>query len=113
MSSWMDGTHERSFVEPSKASQGRSMAWPSSLALDYIGRKLYWSDPLLKTIERIGLDGQNREIVLRTSSDKSDSTPYAMAYHAGSLYFAEFITTNGIKRLTVSNMNFDSQPSAR
>lgn len=109
----MDGTHERSFVEPSKSSLGRGMGWPSSLALDYIGRKLYWSDPLLKTIERIGLDGQNREIVLRTSLDKSDSTPYAMAYHSGNLYFSEFITTNGIKKLAVNDNKFDTRLSSK
>lgn len=100
---WMDGTHETVFVEAGNSSKSRSMAWPSSLALDYVGRKLYWSDPLLKTIERIGLDGQNREVVLLTSSVSMESTPYAMAYHMGYLYFTEFFPKDGIKKLPIND----------
>lgn len=107
--SWMDGTHERVFVDAGTAPQKhRSMAWPSSLALDHIGRKLYWSDPILKTIERIGLDGHNREVVLRISPGEMDFTPYAMAYHMGNLYFTELFTKRGIKKVPINDTKVET-----
>lgn len=108
MCAWMDGTHETVFVEANNTSKPRNLAWPSSLSLDYVGRKLYWSDPLLKTIERIGLDGQNREVVLLSSSASMESTPYAIAYHMGYLYFTEFYPRkDGIKKLPVNDTKFE------
>lgn len=53
--SWMDGTHVEVFV-----SQG--LHWPNGLTIDYSARKLYWCDVLLGQIERVNLDGTNREV---------------------------------------------------
>lgn len=108
MCAWMDGTHETVFVEGGNASQGRNMAWPSSLSLDYVGRKLYWSDPLMKTIERIGLDGQNREVVMRISSPSMESTPYAMVYHMGFLYYSEFNPIAGVQQVPVNDTKLET-----
>lgn len=53
--SWMDGSHVEVFV-----SQG--LHWPNGLAIDYPGKKLYWTDVHLSRIERINLDGTDREV---------------------------------------------------
>ena len=52
---WMDGTHIEVFVS-------QSLHWPNGLTIDYSNKKMYWCDVHLGRIERIGLDGQGREV---------------------------------------------------
>ena len=66
MVSWMDGTHKSVFVDMcADRNNCTNIDWPSSLTIDYTDRKLYWCDPRMQTIERIGLDGKNREIIVQ------------------------------------------------
>lgn len=51
---WMDGRNRDVFVE-------NNLQWPNGLSIDYVDKKLYWCDAYLHKIERIGLDGSNRE----------------------------------------------------
>ena len=40
------------------------LGYPTEIAINWITRKLYWSDTILKTIEYSDLDGANRQILL-------------------------------------------------
>ena len=42
---------------------------PNGLAVDWIGRNLYWSDNLLNTIEVSKLDGRYRKVLLNDISE--------------------------------------------
>lgn len=59
--SWMDGTHVEVFATV-------GLHWPNGLTVDYSARKLYWCDVHLGRIERINLDGSNREVSFQLSS---------------------------------------------
>jgi hypothetical protein len=52
---WMDGTHIEVLVR-------QNLHWPNGLTIDYAGKKMYWCDVHLGRIERINLDGTNREV---------------------------------------------------
>lgn len=52
---WMDGTHREPFVK-------KDLQWPNGLTIDFVERHLYWCDGFHNKIERIGLDGTNREV---------------------------------------------------
>jgi sugar lactone lactonase YvrE len=51
----MDGTHIEVLVR-------QNLHWPNGLTIDYAGKKMYWCDVHLGRIERINLDGTNREV---------------------------------------------------
>ena len=50
LSANMDGSDQRVFVES-------KVLWPTSLAVDYPARRLYWSDLKLRTVNTVLLDG--------------------------------------------------------
>lgn len=77
---WMDGTHKTVLFTNNKP------FWPSSLSIDRIEKKIYWCDLTHKTIERIGIDGQNRE-VLYESKTNSGFTGMSMVYFNRFIYF--------------------------
>lgn len=52
---WMDGTHRSPFVT-------NNLQWPNGLTIDFEERHLYWCDGFHNRIERINLDGTNREV---------------------------------------------------
>lgn len=52
----MDGTLRKTLV-------GNSVVWPSSLAVDFPARRLYWADIKTQTIETVRLDGTERNVV--------------------------------------------------
>ncbi|XP_047488646.1 low-density lipoprotein receptor-related protein 1-like [Penaeus chinensis] len=87
---WMDGTHRQPFVTS-------GLQWPNGLTIDFNERYLYWCDGFHNRIERIGLDGNNREVMLR--GDVLNH-PYGLAFHNGFIYWSEF--QNGtIKRVSL------------
>ncbi|CAL4119324.1 unnamed protein product, partial [Meganyctiphanes norvegica] len=89
---WMDGTNRRDFVNT-------GLQWPNGLSIDYENRFLYWCDGFFQRIERIGLDGSNRKVIL---NGPHLNHPYGIAYHSGIIYWSEF--QNGtIKKATVNN----------
>lgn len=73
---WMDGTHRGILVN----STDRSLEWPRSLSIDFMEKKIYWCDTSLFRIERIGLDGRDREILLERGPSYQFS-PFSIAYH--------------------------------
>ncbi|XP_014669426.1 PREDICTED: low-density lipoprotein receptor-related protein 2-like isoform X2 [Priapulus caudatus] len=50
--------------------------WPAGLAIDREDRKLYWADYFLNKIERLDLNGSNREIVVPLANKPSQVAVY-------------------------------------
>lgn len=93
---WMDGTHRRVFVdECTNKTACNEIKWPSSLTIDHIDRKLYWCDSRNARIERINLDGKNREVVLQRSTN-GNFYP-SMAYHNDFIFFTDTTSGNILK----------------
>lgn len=84
---WMDGNNRTSFVN-------LDIQWPISLTLDFFTRRLYWSDVYNDRIERIDLDGNNREVI-----KQSTPYPYGMAIYNDLLFWTE---TNAMEVLVKS-----------
>lgn len=94
MVAWMDGTHKSVFVDACKKKENcTDIQWPSSLTIDHTEQKLYWCDPRLETIERIGLDGKNREIIVKHRRNNK-YYPFSMAFHDQVIYFTDLLSTN-------------------
>lgn len=74
---WMDGNNQTSFVN-------KDVYWPISLTLDFFTRRLYWADVFNDKIERIDLDGSNREVIKR-----STPFPYGIAIYNDLLFWTE------------------------
>lgn len=74
---WMDGNNETSFVN-------KDVYWPISLTLDFFTRRLYWADVFNDKIERIDLDGNNREVI-----KQSTPFPYGIAIYNDLLFWTE------------------------
>lgn len=97
MLAWMDGTHRNVFVDDcTNKTTCTEIKWPSSLMIDHVGRKLYWCDSRKETIERIDLDGKNREIVIQRSTS-GNFYPFSMAYHNNFIFFTDIMSGNIIK----------------
>lgn len=74
---WMDGNNKTTFVSS-------DIHWPMSLTLDFFTRRLYWSDVYTDKIERIDLDGSNREVI-----KQSTPFPYGIAIYNDLLFWTE------------------------
>lgn len=74
---WMDGNNRTSFVN-------LNIHWPISLTIDFFTRRLYWSDVFNDRIERIDLDGNNREVVKQQTP-----YPYGIALYNDLLFWTE------------------------
>ncbi|KAJ6647666.1 Prolow-density lipoprotein receptor-related protein 1, partial [Pseudolycoriella hygida] len=98
MSAWMDGTHQGVFVG---GTQNRMMQWPSSLTIDSMEKKLYWCDPRTSLIERIGLDGTGREILLMNGAGK-EFFPYSIAYYNEYIFWTDDMVAN-ISRVHINS----------
>ncbi|XP_042220954.1 prolow-density lipoprotein receptor-related protein 1-like isoform X2 [Homarus americanus] len=94
---WMDGTHREPFVT-------QDLQWPNGLTIDFKKRHLYWCDGFYNKIERIGLDGRIRKVML---SGDVLSHPYGLAYYNGYIYWSEF--QNG----TIKRVNLDSEETPK
>lgn len=92
---WMDGTH-RAILTNSTSSP---MRWPSSLTIDYMAQKMYWCDSGTEQIERISLDGRNREIILKHST-VGLMLPFTFAYLNQFLFWSDNKQT--IRRLHIN-----------
>lgn len=97
MLAWMDGTHRNVFVDVCvNKTTCTDIQWPSSLTIDHIGRKLYWCDPRKETIERIDLNGKNREVIVQRSNS-GNLYPYSMVYHNHLIFFTDILSGNIMK----------------
>ncbi|XP_055372745.1 prolow-density lipoprotein receptor-related protein 1 [Condylostylus longicornis] len=71
--SWMDGTYKQVLADSTE----KPMKWPQSLNIDFIDKKIYWCDAGENTIERMNLDGKEREILLKNNA----YSPISVAYY--------------------------------
>ncbi|XP_050433383.1 low-density lipoprotein receptor-related protein 1 isoform X2 [Adelges cooleyi] len=81
---WMDGSNRTNFVKA-------DVQWPIGLTLDFFTRRLYWSDVYHDRIERIDLDGNNREVLKRSAP-----YPYGVAVYNDLLFWTETDATKGL-----------------
>lgn len=93
---YMDGTHKKVLVNSSE----RTSQWPSSLTIDYIAKKLYWCDPQTSLIERVGLDGKGRQILIQKWGDE-DFLPFSVAYHNQYIFWTDNVMGN-ISRMHIN-----------
>ncbi|XP_054274081.1 low-density lipoprotein receptor-related protein 1-like [Macrosteles quadrilineatus] len=101
-SAWMNGENRKVFVDS-------ELQWPNGLTIDYFTRKLYWCDAYLDKIERISLDGTERQVVFQGSQLDH---PYGLAYYENLLFWTEFqkgtveslnLANNTVTTLTTEN----------
>uniref|UniRef100_A0AAR5Q0I0 EGF-like domain-containing protein n=1 Tax=Dendroctonus ponderosae TaxID=77166 RepID=A0AAR5Q0I0_DENPD len=76
----MDGFNRKVLVD--------NLQWPTSLAIDYPTKRLYWCDPKSSKVESVRFDGKNRQVV-KTFDAASGIRPYKLEVFEDSL----FITT--------------------
>lgn len=95
--SWMDGTHRGTLVNASKLSPIR---YPTSLTVDLMERKLFWCDLNTMSIERVSLDGADREVIMATGRGMT-IFPYSVAYYNQFLFWCDQEMT--IYRLHMNN----------
>lgn len=94
-SAYMDGTHKQILTDSTE----RIMSTPSSLTIDYAAKKLYWCDSRTSLIERIGLDGRDREILVQKTGDEL-FMPLTMSYHNQYIFWSDSVKGN-ISRLHI------------
>lgn len=99
---YMDGTHKQTLADGSQ----QVMTLPSSLTIDYAGNKLYWCDPRTALIERIGLDGKDREVLARKVSEFDQFLPFSVAYHNQYIFW----TDNSMGNISRMHINSTKQP---
>lgn len=78
-----------------------SLTQPSGLAIDYLDKKLYWSDASREKIERSDLDGGNRQVLISATI-----YPFALSVHGNYIYWTD-LQLHGVYRAeknTGSNM---------
>ncbi|XP_077556086.1 LDL receptor protein 1 isoform X2 [Haemaphysalis longicornis] len=89
---YMDGSHREVFVK-------QDLHWPNGLSIDYSKRQLYWCDVYFHRIERIGLDGKGREVLVE--GEHLDH-PYGLAHFGNFIYWTEFQKGHILRFDTVS-----------
>lgn len=95
---WMDGSNQIHFVTT-------EVHWPMGLTLDIFMRRLYWSDVYYDKVECIDFDGNNREVII-----KSTPLPYGVAiYDSDLLFWTETDTMKVlIKSYSLSNKTYET-----
>lgn len=94
---YMDGTHKVTLVNSTK---DQPVQWPSSLTIDYTAKKLYWCDPRTMLIERINLDGTDRQILIQKENG-GDFSPFSVAYHNQYIFWTDNVMGN-ISRMHIN-----------
>ena len=64
------------------------LLWPSSLALDYPNRRLYWTDLKLRTIDSVDLEGKNRKLIRKFHP--KEGKPYKLDVFENYVYFSTY-----------------------
>ncbi|XP_065167955.1 low-density lipoprotein receptor-related protein 1 [Atheta coriaria] len=76
---WMDGTHRRLIVK-------EEIMEPTSLALDFESKRLYWCDATKQQISSVDFNGENRRIDVDTGLEH----PTNIVYFNRTFYYTEF-----------------------
>lgn len=93
---------------------------PNAVTIDFMARKLYWSDARLDKIERCDLDGRRREAIIignDTSPVGHPAHPFGLAVYGDTLFFTDWIhrAVIAVNKFTggetqVIGANFAEQP---
>jgi len=78
-----------------------SLTQPSGLAIDYLDKKLYWTDASREKIERSDMSGSNRQVLISATI-----YPFALSVHGNYIYWTD-LQLHGVYRAeknTGSNM---------
>lgn len=75
----MDGSNHIILVN------GSDIGWPNGLAIDFDGNYVYWVDAKTDTIEKMKLDGSDREIVM---SDHRH--PFGLALNKDRIFYSDW-----------------------
>ncbi|XP_039297489.1 low-density lipoprotein receptor-related protein 1 isoform X2 [Nilaparvata lugens] len=105
-SEWASSVIERAFMtgENRTIFVYQELWWPNGLTIDYLTERLYWCDAYSDKIERINLDGTDRQVVF--DGPQLDH-PFSMSYYQNYLFWTEFQKGN-IQRLDLSNKSLDT-----
>ncbi|KAK9679907.1 Low-density lipoprotein receptor repeat class B [Popillia japonica] len=76
--SWMDGSNREVFVDT-------DIGWPNGLAIDLAGNRLYWSDTSKGVIESIGLNKEDRQVVV-----SNIDVPFRVDFFNNVLFYIEY-----------------------
>ena len=87
----MDGAEHMLLVN------GSNIGWPNGLSVDLVKNKLYWADAKTDRIERIGIDGTGRELLLRDVRH-----PFGLAVYGDFFYYSDWLDRH-IRRVNNSN----------
>uniref|UniRef100_A0A914WJQ4 EGF-like domain-containing protein n=1 Tax=Plectus sambesii TaxID=2011161 RepID=A0A914WJQ4_9BILA len=92
---------------------------PNAITIDFLARKLYWSDARLDKIERCEMDGSNRQVLVSgdTIVGHYPAHPFGLVVYGNYLFYTDWITRGVVKmnKLTGGEAeflrgNFTEQP---
>lgn len=66
-----------------------NLLWPTSLAVDYATKRLYWCDPKTSTIESVDFDGKNRHVI-KHFDNTSTIRPYKLEVFEDNLFVSTY-----------------------
>lgn len=98
---WFDGSHREMFVNASS----KHLHWPTSLSIDFNENKLYWCDPVIPSIERINLDGTNRQLIYE--GQQNQFYPMSAVHFDDYIYWTDNVK-GGIMKLRMSDALMDA-----
>ncbi|CAL1298011.1 unnamed protein product [Larinioides sclopetarius] len=109
-SAYMDGSNIKDFLS-------EDLQWPNGLSIDYVEKKLYFCDAYLHRLERIALDGSNREVLyedINKDPFKHRGYPYGLAHLDDFVFWSEyqhgFIQRLNLKNKTVTTLIKENPP---
>jgi len=76
-------------------------ASPEGVATDLVNRKVYWADPVMKTIQRANMDGTGVETVLSATDGLVAPNALALNVDAGRMY----VSDPGQEKILIANLD--------
>ncbi|VDK44235.1 unnamed protein product [Anisakis simplex] len=67
---------------------------PNAISIDFVARKLYWSDARLDKIERCDMDGKHREVIMKGNDSSTighPAHPFGLSLLGNTLFFTDWI----------------------
>ncbi|GFY45676.1 low-density lipoprotein receptor-related protein 1 [Trichonephila inaurata madagascariensis] len=109
-SAYMDGSNSKVFLT-------ENLQWPNGLSIDYVEKKLYFCDAYHNRLERISLDGSNREVLygeLNKDPFGDQEYPYGFTHMDGFVFWSQYqlglIQKLDLKNKTVTTLIKESTP---
>ncbi|GIY35944.1 prolow-density lipoprotein receptor-related protein 1 [Caerostris darwini] len=107
---YMDGSNSKDFLS-------ENLQWPNGLSIDYVDKKLYFCDAYLHRLERISLDGSNRQTLFEDVNKdpfQPQGFPFDLAHLDGYVFWSEYqhglIQKLNLKNKTVTTLIKENPP---